>query len=98
MYFYFSQVYWFGDLNYRITELDATSVKHLVSKNQFKSVLEADQLKQQHRIGNVFKGYKEGPINFAPTYKYDPGTNDWDSRYVYQNILYLKIRIALNYY
>lgn len=57
-------------------------VKDLVSKNNFKSVLEADQLKQQHHVGNVFKGYKEGPINFLPTYKYDPGTNEWDSRYV----------------
>lgn len=78
--FCFSQVYWFGDLNYRITEMDAPRVKDLVSKNHFKDVLEADQLKQQHRAGNVFKGYKEGPINFNPTYKYDPGTNDWDSR------------------
>lgn len=81
--FYSSQVYWFGDLNYRITEMDAISVKDLVSKNNFKIVLEADQLKQQHRAGNVFKGYKEGSINFLPTYKYDPGTNDWDSRCVY---------------
>ncbi|KAF0754717.1 inositol polyphosphate 5-phosphatase OCRL-1 [Aphis craccivora] len=74
-----NQVYWFGDLNYRITEMDAISVKDLVRKNNFKTVLEADQLKQQHRAGNVFKGYKEGSINFLPTYKYDPGTNDWDS-------------------
>lgn len=79
---YFSQVYWFGDLNYRITEMDASSVKDLVIKNHFKIVLEADQLKQQHRAGNVFKGYKEGSIHFLPTYKYDAGTNDWDSRCV----------------
>jgi len=63
--------------------MDAISVKDLVRKNNFKNVLEADQLKQQHRAGNVFKGYKEGSINFPPTYKYDPGTNDWDSRYVF---------------
>lgn len=66
--------------------MDAIIVKDLVKKNSFKSVLEADQLKQQHRIGNVFKGYKEGLVNFLPTYKYDPGTNCWDSRYVLNNI------------
>lgn len=60
--------------------MDAVTVKDLVSKNKFEFVLEADQLKQQHRIGNVFKGYKEGSIHFLPTYKYDPGTNNWDSR------------------
>ncbi|XP_050430300.1 inositol polyphosphate 5-phosphatase OCRL isoform X2 [Adelges cooleyi] len=74
-----NQVFWFGDLNYRITDMSATSVKDLVSNNNLKIVLDADQLKQQHRIGNVFKGYKEGPIHFIPTYKYDSGTNEWDS-------------------
>lgn len=64
--------------------MDAITVKDLVNQNNFKSVLEADQLKQQHRIGNVFKGYKEGSIHFLPTYKYDPGTNDWDSRCVFK--------------
>jgi len=68
--------------------MDAISVKDLVRKNNFKIVLEADQLKQQHRAGNVFKGYKEGSINFLPTYKYDPGTNDWDSRYAFFYIMY----------
>lgn len=53
-----------------------------MSKNHFKIALEADQLKQQHRANHIFKGYKEGPIHFLPTYKYDPGTNKWDSRYI----------------
>lgn len=66
--------------------MSATSVKDLVHKNQFKIALEADQLEQQHKAGNVFKDYKEGSINFLPTYKYDPGTNDWDSRYVFKEI------------
>jgi len=37
------------------------------------------QLLCQRRDGNVFKGFEEGTINFKPTYKYDPGTDEWDS-------------------
>ncbi|XP_011549893.3 type II inositol 1,4,5-trisphosphate 5-phosphatase [Plutella xylostella] len=73
------QVYWIGDLNYRITELDRASVKKLIDENNFASVLEFDQLKQQHKLHQAFSGYTEGEINFRPTYKYDPGTDNWDS-------------------
>lgn len=72
-------IYWLGDLNYRITELDPISVKKMVEDNNFGTVLEFDQLRQQHRNNQVFVGYTEGIINFKPTYKYDPGTDNWDS-------------------
>lgn len=58
--------------------MDDISVKNLISKNNFKIVLEADQLKQQP-IRNVFKSYKEDLINVL---EYNPVTNDWDSRCV----------------
>ncbi|XP_041988020.1 type II inositol 1,4,5-trisphosphate 5-phosphatase [Aricia agestis] len=73
------QVYWLGDLNYRITELDPLKVKKLIDDNNFAPVIEFDQLKQQHKLSTVFAGYTEGTINFKPTYKYDPGTDNWDS-------------------
>lgn len=73
------QIYWLGDLNYRITELDPTSVKKFVEENNFAPVLEWDQLKQQHKLHQVFSGYTEGTILFKPTYKYDAGTDNWDS-------------------
>ena len=38
-----------------------------------------DQLREQKNKGKVFVGYFEGKINFQPTYKYDPGTDNWDS-------------------
>ena len=37
------------------------------------------QLLCEQSKGNVFQGFEEGDITFRPTYKYDPGTDDWDS-------------------
>lgn len=33
------------------------------------------------RQGRVFAGYQEGDITFLPTYKYDNGTDVYDTRY-----------------
>jgi len=81
MLFLCSQVYWLGDLNYRITELDPWRVKDCIDSGNYLPLLKYDQLHQQHDLKNVFAGYQEGTITFRPTYKYDPGTDDWDSRY-----------------
>lgn len=73
------QIYWLGDLNYRITEMEATIAKHHISIENFEPVLALDQLVQQRRLGKVLQGYQEAEIKFKPTYKYDPGTDNWDS-------------------
>ncbi|XP_044731936.1 inositol polyphosphate 5-phosphatase OCRL isoform X2 [Chrysoperla carnea] len=73
------QIYWLGDLNYRITELSAREVKERLSRGEMDSVLIADQLNQQHTQGKVLTGYTEGRITFQPTYKYDPGTDHYDT-------------------
>lgn len=73
------QIYWLGDLNYRITEMEPRIVRDLISHNSLGALLECDQLNRQRSQKNVFSGYREGPITFKPTYKYDPGTDDWDS-------------------
>lgn len=31
------------------------------------------------KAGKAFQGLSEGPLKFAPTYKYDNGTNNYDS-------------------
>lgn len=37
------------------------------------------QLLCQQRDGKAFVDFKEGEIDFWPTYKYNPGTDLWDS-------------------
>jgi phosphatidylinositol-bisphosphatase len=64
-----SQVYWLGDLNYRITELDPWRVKECIDSGNYLPMLKSDQLHQQHSLKNVFAGYQEGSITFHPTYK-----------------------------
>ncbi|XP_013775252.1 inositol polyphosphate 5-phosphatase OCRL-1-like isoform X1 [Limulus polyphemus] len=73
------QIYWLGDMNYRIMDLDTDQVKGLIDKQCYPTLLEHDQLTIQHGFKRVFVGCIEGPVRFPPTYKYDPGTNDWDS-------------------
>ncbi|XP_059644884.1 type I inositol polyphosphate 5-phosphatase 2 [Cornus florida] len=63
------QIFWFGDLNYRLKMLDA-EVRKLVAKRQWNELLNSDQLIRELRRGHVFYGWKEGVINFPPTYKY----------------------------
>ncbi|KAJ8870556.1 hypothetical protein PR048_029579 [Dryococelus australis] len=72
-------VYWLGDLNYRITDRDAREVKDYIDEGNYEMVLQYDQLNQQRRLRTVFVGYREGVINFRPTYKYDSGSDNWDS-------------------
>ena len=38
-----------------------------------------DQLSMALRKGQAFKGFKEGPLLFPPTFKYDVGTDNYDS-------------------
>nr|GMD79429.1 type I inositol polyphosphate 5-phosphatase 2-like [Ipomoea batatas] len=64
------QIFWFGDLNYRISLADS-EVRKLVSRKQWDELLDHDQLSKELRSGHVFEGWKEGAINFAPTYKYE---------------------------
>uniref|UniRef100_A0ACD5VVV6 Uncharacterized protein n=1 Tax=Avena sativa TaxID=4498 RepID=A0ACD5VVV6_AVESA len=63
------KVIWFGDLNYRIA-LSYADTKKLLTENNWDALFEKDQLKIERDAGRVFKGWNEGKIYFAPTYKY----------------------------
>lgn len=92
-----SQIFWFGDLNYRLN-MGGKEVRKFVEKKKWAELLNSDQVlhwlaiswgtsvvTEMHRLildilhmqltrelrnGHVFDGWKEGVINFAPTYKY----------------------------
>lgn len=63
------RIIWLGDLNYRIA-LSYRSAKALVEMQNWRALLENDQLRIEQRRGRVFVGWKEGKIYFPPTYKY----------------------------
>ncbi|KAI6203085.1 Phosphoinositide 5-phosphatase [Aphelenchoides besseyi] len=71
-------IIWLGDFNYRIS-LNGEEVKAAVRAGNFALLNEYDQLNQQRGLENVFQGFREGPLNFAPTYKYDTFSDDYDT-------------------
>lgn len=70
-------IFWMGDLNYRIDLPDET-VREKIKAQQWEYLFQADQLNIHMKRGNVFTGFSEGPITFAPTYKYVVGSHDYD--------------------
>ncbi|KAJ6689496.1 hypothetical protein OIU85_005862 [Salix viminalis] len=58
-----------GDLNYRVSLPEATT-RLLVDRKEWDALLDNDQLRMGLRDGQVFEGWHEGLIKFAPTYKY----------------------------
>lgn len=71
-------ILWFGDLNYRIA-LPNDQCRFLVEKGAFDDLYRQDQLQQEMKKKGAFFGFKEGPIIFYPTYKFDKGTNEYDT-------------------
>jgi endonuclease/exonuclease/phosphatase family metal-dependent hydrolase len=70
-----------GDLNYRIDTMSRDTVVAAVKSNNLPKLLERDQLLVARRRNPGFRlrAFDELPITFAPTYKYDVGTDNYDS-------------------
>ncbi|KAI8288642.1 Inositol-1,4,5-trisphosphate 5-phosphatase 1 [Colletotrichum sp. SAR11_57] len=71
-------VVWLGDFNYRIG-LTSEAVRTLIKKHDLDLLYENDQLNLQMIAGLAFPYYSEARINFLPTYKFDLGTDDYDT-------------------
>ncbi|KAL0409821.1 UNVERIFIED_CONTAM: Type I inositol polyphosphate 5-phosphatase 8 [Sesamum latifolium] len=73
------KIIWLGDLNYRLAS-SCGDTYELVEKNDWQALLDKDELRIEQKAGRVFKGWEEGEIYFAPTYKYHTNSD----RYVLQ--------------
>uniref|UniRef100_A0AAV2JB21 Synaptojanin-1 n=1 Tax=Knipowitschia caucasica TaxID=637954 RepID=A0AAV2JB21_KNICA len=71
-------VFWCGDFNYRIS-LPNEEVKELIKQQNWGALTAGDQLVEQKSAGLVFKEFIEGELDFAPTYKYDLFSEDYDT-------------------
>ena len=68
----------FGDLNYRI-DMPIDAIRSGIKRADWPALLEHDQLKLARRHKSAFEGYEEGEIAFQPTYKFDKGTETYDT-------------------
>lgn len=70
----------FGDLNYRLQTSREAVKKYLMSNDTIPALLKFDQLQRQSQNqSHHLHKFIEGTITFAPTYKYDRGTDRFDS-------------------
>lgn len=74
-------VFWLGDLNYRIDEsMPTETVLYKAEKGQLDELRTLDQLNVERKAGRVFENFYEGYLSFPPTYKFQPGTDEYDQR------------------
>lgn len=71
-------IIWLGDFNYRIG-LGHDKVTQLAISKDYGKLYENDQLNLQMVAGFAFQHYSEDRVAFPPTYKYDVGTDYYDS-------------------
>ncbi|PFH62552.1 hypothetical protein XA68_13134 [Ophiocordyceps unilateralis] len=71
-------IVWLGDFNYRIG-LGYEAARGLIRKNDLATLYDNDQLNLQMVAGLAFPYYSEARISFMPTYKFDIGTDNYDS-------------------
>ncbi|KAK9110557.1 hypothetical protein Sjap_018617 [Stephania japonica] len=64
------RIIWFGDLNYRIN-LSYVETLELILRKEWSKLEQKDQLLRELGEGHVFDGWKEGTLDFPPTYKYE---------------------------
>ena len=75
-------IIWLGDLNYRIHEdvADSDVFTYIDENNCLELADKYDQLSLEKDRGRVFEDFHEGLLSFPPTYKYIPGTVNYDRK------------------
>uniref|UniRef100_A0A803J9S7 Inositol polyphosphate-related phosphatase domain-containing protein n=1 Tax=Xenopus tropicalis TaxID=8364 RepID=A0A803J9S7_XENTR len=77
----FDEVFWFGDFNFRLSKsrTEMNSILENIPQNDVSSLLQYDQLSEEVNKGTLFRGFKEADIHFFPTYKFDIGSDVYDT-------------------
>ncbi|XP_068103737.1 phosphatidylinositol 3,4,5-trisphosphate 5-phosphatase 2B-like isoform X1 [Hyperolius riggenbachi] len=70
-------LFWAGDLNYKL-DMPVQDVLQCVYSGQQQLLLPVDQLNQERERKKVFVGFKEEPITFPPTCRYERGSRTYD--------------------
>ena len=68
----------FGDLNFRL-DLSHSEAHRLIRSRQYSLLYRYDQLDSLRSSGSLFDDFEEGNFDFAPTYKFDKGTDRYDT-------------------
>ena len=64
----YEHLFWFGDVNYRVDREFEEAVSMVEAEN-WKGLLERDQLRLEQAKRRIFVGFQEGDVDFAPTYR-----------------------------
>ncbi|OCT96077.1 phosphatidylinositol polyphosphate 5-phosphatase type IV-like [Xenopus laevis] len=77
----FDEVFWFGDFNFRLSKSrsEVDSILENLPDNDMRTLLQHDQLSAEVNKGSLFKGFKEGEIHFRPTYRFNIGSDVYDT-------------------
>ncbi|XP_075690401.1 phosphatidylinositol 3,4,5-trisphosphate 5-phosphatase 2A-like [Rhinoderma darwinii] len=70
-------LFWAGDLNYKL-DMPFQDVLHCIYSGQHQLLLPVDQLNQEREKKKIFLGFKEHPITFPPTCRYERGSRAYD--------------------
>lgn len=76
-----SYVFWFGDLNFRLTDETTTTpseIKELVDHDKLPELIQKDQLLMVRTDGRAFKELEERLPAFPPTFKFEHGSSEYD--------------------
>ncbi|XP_053562218.1 inositol polyphosphate 5-phosphatase K isoform X2 [Bombina bombina] len=72
-------VFWFGDLNFRISDFGIHFIREMINSNRYHLLWEKDQLNIAKKKETFLQGFLEGPLKFKPTYKFDLNSDVYDT-------------------
>uniref|UniRef100_A0A8C7HWP1 Inositol polyphosphate-5-phosphatase K n=1 Tax=Oncorhynchus kisutch TaxID=8019 RepID=A0A8C7HWP1_ONCKI len=72
-------VFWFGDLNFRISDHGMHFLRSSINSGRFNLLWERDQLLTMKKKEPFLQEFEEGPLKFKPTYKFNRNSDTYDT-------------------